>query len=132
MAPTVKSLPAVPGTQVQSMGREDALEKGTAAHTSILAWKIPIDGGAWQAPVHGVTVTAECLRHSHFIFITYKLILLLFLVSRLGSPRVGRFLESDYEGLNPDFTHFSYGTLGKLHNVCVCSVVSDALQPRVL
>ena len=62
MAPTVKSLPAVPGTQVQSMGREDALEKGTAAHTSILAWKIPIDGGAWQAPVHGVTVTAECLR----------------------------------------------------------------------
>ena len=64
MAQTVKSLPAVPGTQVQSMGREDALEKGTATHTSILAWKSPIDGGAWQATVHGVTVTTKCLRHS--------------------------------------------------------------------
>ena len=37
----VKSLPAMQETQVQSLGGEDPLEKGTATHSSILAWKIP-------------------------------------------------------------------------------------------
>ena len=37
----VKNLPAVQETQVQSMGREDPLEKGMAIHSSILAWRIP-------------------------------------------------------------------------------------------
>ena len=37
----VKSLPAMWETQVQSLGWEDILEKGTAAHSSILAWRIP-------------------------------------------------------------------------------------------
>ena len=35
------SPPAMQETQVQSLGREDPLEKGTATHSSILAWKIP-------------------------------------------------------------------------------------------
>ena len=38
---TVKSLPAVLETQVQSLGQEDPLEKEMATHSSILAWKIP-------------------------------------------------------------------------------------------
>ena len=33
--------PAVQGTQVQSLGWEDSLEKGMATHSSILAWRIP-------------------------------------------------------------------------------------------
>ena len=37
----VKNLPAVQKTQVLSLGREDALEKGMATHSSILAWRIP-------------------------------------------------------------------------------------------
>ena len=37
----VKRLPAVRETQVQSLGREDPLEKEMATHSSILAWKIP-------------------------------------------------------------------------------------------
>ena len=37
----VKNLPAVQETQVQSLGWEDPLEKGMAAHCSILAWRIP-------------------------------------------------------------------------------------------
>ena len=37
----VKNLPAIQETQVQSLDREDALEKGIAAHFSILAWEIP-------------------------------------------------------------------------------------------
>ena len=41
MAQTVKNLPAMWETQVQSLGWEDALEKGKAIHSSILAWRIP-------------------------------------------------------------------------------------------
>ena len=37
----VKNLPAVQEMQVQSLGREDLLEKGLAIHSSILAWRIP-------------------------------------------------------------------------------------------
>ena len=37
----VKNLPAMQDTQVQSLGWEDPLEKGTATHYSILAWRIP-------------------------------------------------------------------------------------------
>ena len=51
----VKNLPAMQETQVQSQGPEDLLEKGMAIHSSILAWRIPMDGGAWWATVHGVT-----------------------------------------------------------------------------
>ena len=41
VAQTVKSLPAIQETQVQSMGWEDPLEKGIATHSTILAWRIP-------------------------------------------------------------------------------------------
>ena len=37
----VKNLPTMQETQVQSVGREDPLEKGMATHSSILAWRIP-------------------------------------------------------------------------------------------
>ena len=37
----VKNLPAVQEMQVQSLGREDPLEKEMATHCSILAWRIP-------------------------------------------------------------------------------------------
>ena len=38
---TVKNLPAMWETQVQSLSQEDSLEKGVASHSSILAWRIP-------------------------------------------------------------------------------------------
>ena len=41
VAQMVKNLPAMQKTQVQSLGWEDALEKGMATHSSILAWRIP-------------------------------------------------------------------------------------------
>ena len=37
----VKGLPTIQEIQVQSLGREDLLEKEMATHSSILAWKIP-------------------------------------------------------------------------------------------
>ena len=54
MAQTVKNLPAMWETWVRSLGQEGPLEKGVATHSSILAWRIPMDRGAWQATVHGV------------------------------------------------------------------------------
>ena len=41
LAQMVKNLPAVKETQVQSPGREDALEKGMSTRSSILSWRIP-------------------------------------------------------------------------------------------
>ena len=49
-----KNLPAIQETWIQSLGKEDPLEEGMATHFSILAWRIPMDRGAWQATVHGV------------------------------------------------------------------------------
>ena len=50
----VKNLPAMWETWVRSLGWEDPLEENMAPDSSILAWRIPIDRGAWQAIVHGV------------------------------------------------------------------------------
>ena len=53
VAQMVKNLPAMQETWVQSLGWEDPLEKGMATHSSIFAWRIPIDRGAWQVTVPG-------------------------------------------------------------------------------
>ena len=50
----VKNLLSMQETQVLSLGWEDPLEKGIVTHSSILAWKNPMDRGAWWATVHGV------------------------------------------------------------------------------
>ena len=55
MAQTVKNPPEMQETWIQSLGWEDPLEEGMATHSSVLAWRIPMDRGAWQAAVHGVT-----------------------------------------------------------------------------
>ena len=34
--------------RVRSLGQEDLLAEGIATHSSILAWRIPMDRGAWQ------------------------------------------------------------------------------------
>ena len=41
MVQTIKNLPAVQEIRVQSLGWKDPLQKGTATHSSILAWRIP-------------------------------------------------------------------------------------------
>ena len=57
MVLVVKNPPASAGdieTWVRSLGGEDPLEEGVATHSRVLAWRIPMDGGAWWATVHGV------------------------------------------------------------------------------
>ena len=46
LAQMVKNLPSMLETWVQSLGWEDTLEEGMAIHSSILAWRIPMDRAA--------------------------------------------------------------------------------------
>ena len=60
MAQTVKRLPAMRETQVQSLGWEDTLEKEMAAHSSTLAWKIP-----WTEEPGGLqSMGSQRVRHN--------------------------------------------------------------------
>ena len=55
-------------TWVCSLGQEDPLEEGMATHSNILAWRIPMDRGAWQAIVQGVAKSwdrTEATDHTH-------------------------------------------------------------------
>ena len=54
MAKTVSNPLALRETWVRFLGWGDSLEEGMATHSNILAWRIPMDRGAWQAMVHGV------------------------------------------------------------------------------
>ena len=51
----VKNLPEMRETRVQFLDWEDPLEEGMATHSSILAWRMPMDRGAWGATVQWVT-----------------------------------------------------------------------------
>ena len=54
VAQMVKNLPVMQEAWVQSLGWEDSLEEIMAIHSSIIAWKIPMDRGVWRATVHRV------------------------------------------------------------------------------
>ena len=58
----VENLPAMQEAQVRSLGWEDPLEEGMATHSSILAWRIPMDRGTWWATVHRVTKSQTQLK----------------------------------------------------------------------
>ena len=59
VAQTVKNVPAVQETWVQSLGQEDPLERGMANHSSILVWRIP-----WTEEPSGLQVMgSQTVRH---------------------------------------------------------------------
>ena len=68
VALVVKNPPANTGdlqeTRVRSLDRKDSLE-GMATHSSILAWRIPTDRGAWWATVHRVAKSRTWLKKQH-------------------------------------------------------------------
>ena len=50
----VNNPPVMQETSVRFLGQEDPLEQNMAIHCRILAWRIPMNRGAWQVIVHGV------------------------------------------------------------------------------
>ena len=55
VAQMVKNPPAMWETWVRPLGWEDPLEEGMTTHSTILAWRIPMDRGTWWATVRGVS-----------------------------------------------------------------------------
>ena len=68
VAQLVKNSSAVQETWVQSLGWDNPLEKGTATHFSILAWRIP-----WT--VHGVTKSQTRVSDFHFHYMPKHLVI---------------------------------------------------------
>ena len=68
VAQLVKNLLAIWETWVWSLGWEDPLEEGMATHSSILAWRIPMDRGVWWATARGTakswTLLSDQAQHS--------------------------------------------------------------------
>ena len=64
VAQTVKNPPAVQETWVRSLDCEDPLEVAMTTHSSILAWRIPMDRGAWWATLHGVSKSQTLSTHT--------------------------------------------------------------------
>ena len=70
VAQTVKNMPTMQETQVSSLGQEDPLEKGIAALSSILAWRIlwteeQSMGSGCSPWGHKELPTTEQLTHTH-------------------------------------------------------------------
>ena len=75
-------------TWVRSLGWEDPLVEDMATHSSIIAWRIPMDRGAWWVPVHGVAKSRTEL--SDFLFPWLKWDSKGFFLPAGGSSGVGR------------------------------------------
>ena len=86
VAQMVKKLPAMQETWVLSLGREDALEKVMATHSSILAWRIPWTEEPGGATLHGVAKNWTWLSDKHFYFHW------LWPIIWLGSQVLGRYM----------------------------------------
>ena len=63
VAQLVKNLPTILETWIWSLDWANPLEKETATHSSILAWRIPMDRGAWLAIAHRVAKSQTWLSN---------------------------------------------------------------------
>ena len=125
MAQTVKNLPAMWETWVQSLGQEGPLEKGMATHSSILAWRIP-----WTEEPNIVQSmgsqrgTAEQLTLSLFTGMVNS-------VCQLDWAT--RYPDIQDNSLTPDLLTSSLKPFPLESEESVsCSVLSDSLQPHGL
>ena len=143
-----KNLTAIWETWVRSLGWEDPLEEGMSTHSSI-AWRIPMDRGAWWATVPEVTKNQTWLSTQ----INDSLCIILYVTDKEVTP-----LKLPLGLLHPshsaDLFFFSSNTMyhGILHEIrisyfmvhCIklsflrihlllrCSVVSNSLRPHAL
>ena len=74
VAQMVKNRSAVWKTRVRLLGWEDPLEEGMAHYSSVLAWRIPMDRGAWRATVHQVAKSRTPLSDWAWHSTVFKLV----------------------------------------------------------
>ena len=72
VAQTIKNLPAMQETWVQSLSQDDCLEKGTATHSSILAWRIPYTKEPGRLQSMGLQRAGHDLATNTFTFSLFK------------------------------------------------------------
>ena len=65
--------------RVRSLSQEDPLEEDMAIPSSILAWEIPMDRGAWQATVYRVAKSWTELKRLSMYACTSHIIILIFI-----------------------------------------------------
>ena len=75
-------------TWVRPLGREDPLEEKMTTHSSILAWRIPMNRGAWWATVHRVTKSPRRLAQTGTPSLLVALGLLVAVASLVAEHRV--------------------------------------------
>ena len=75
----VKNLPAVRETHVQSLGQEDALQKGMATHSCILAWRIPWteEPGRSQRSRHNLVTKPPSIYIYELLFVIKAIIIII-------------------------------------------------------
>ena len=76
-------------TWLRSLGQEDAREEGIVTHSNILAWRIPMDRGAWWATVHGVKKSWTQLKRLSLHVPDYT--------RRMGMSTYWQFLETIWQ-----------------------------------
>ena len=131
----VKNPPAMWEIWVQSLGWEEPLEEGMATNSSILAWRIPMDRGAWQAIVHGVEKSRTWLsnRAQHKYSLWFKVFLLLLLPFFLRMSQLPQEILTTVQHGTPavlgGHEHAPAGTV--CHKWCLASTLV-ALVPAML
>ena len=84
----VKNPPAMWETWAQSLGWEGPLEEGMATHSSILAWRIPMDRGAWQTTVDRAAESWHDRVTKHVNFLMKKI--LIYILKRRVEGNLGK------------------------------------------
>ena len=107
----VKRLPTMQEIQVQSLGQEDPLEKEMAIHSSVHAWKSPMDRGAWWATVQGLTKSRTL--HFHIIICVY----ILYVHYTYANVYI-------YVYINMCMYMFVYVYIRVCLSVCICALLS--------
>ena len=72
MAQTLKNLPAMQETWIQSLGQDERLEKGMATHSNILAWRIPWTEEPGRLQSMGLQIAGYDLVTNSFTFSLFK------------------------------------------------------------
>ena len=132
----VENLPAIQETWVRCLSWEDPLEEGMATHFSILAWRIPIDRGAWWATDHRVTKTLCLVTESCplSLSLSLSLSLYIYIYIYMWRERLKHFAvhQKLIQGLKPTLLQFLFYVFIFWVSWCSMQDLSSLTRDRTL